>query len=500
MLGEDDRVGRSAVKSSPAIGFLKASERRKEREWQRLCDKYLPVRPRGSIWRFSRKRNRNDPSQGWKIHLSATVLSACDIFRSVAPYLKKRNALFKATKSLTELQKLNAGIFYGFSQVGKFITIYPESTERAVVMANELHALTAGQAAPMVPWDNPLQANSCVYYRYGGFSKLDIIFRKNKVPAISRSDGKLVRDLRRPGAAVPPWLTDPFQSLHSRAAREALTPLETTYSNYEALVQRGKGGVYRALDRSFVPPKPCVIKEGRRHGETDWFGRDGLARIKREAHFIKLTSSLIAAVPRIMTKFQANGCFYLVLERVVGRSLQQLIASRERISTRRMLDYCKNMAQIVADIHAAGWAWRDCKPANFWCQKNHKLRALDFEGACRLRKAEPPWVTPGYLPPKARKTSSDLEAMDLYALGTSIMQLIAGSSSPTKLGVACNREIRKRKLPRSIAKAIHSLRSSNPKTRLSARAAERLFEKFLECKLAERTHVGNARDYATSCT
>src|SRR5262245_43544688 len=187
MLREDDRVGRSAVKSSPAIGFLKASERTKEREWQRLCDKYLPVRPRGSIWRFSRKRNRNDPSQGWKIHLSATVLSACDIFRSVAPYLKKRNALFKATKSLTELQKLNAGIFYGFSQVGKFITIYPESTERAVVMANELHALTAGQAAPMVPWDNPLQANSCVYYRYGGFSKLDIIFRKNKVPAISRS-------------------------------------------------------------------------------------------------------------------------------------------------------------------------------------------------------------------------------------------------------------------------------------------------------------------------
>src|SRR5262245_60531847 len=175
-------MDRSAVTPPPAVGSLQASARREEREWQRLSDKYLPVRPRGSIWRFSRRRNRNDLSQGWKIHVSATVLSACDIFRSVAPYLKKRDTLFKATKSLTELQKLNAGIFYGFSQVGKFITIYPKSKESAVVMAEELHALTAGHAAPMVPYDNPLQANCCVYYRYGGFSERDVIFRKNKVP------------------------------------------------------------------------------------------------------------------------------------------------------------------------------------------------------------------------------------------------------------------------------------------------------------------------------
>ena len=71
---------------------------------------------------------------------------------------------------------------------------------------------------------------------------------------------------------------------------------------------------------------------------------------------------------------------HLVAERVAGRSLQKVIASRERISTRRMLNYCKNMAEIVADIHAAGWAWRDCKPAKFYCQKNHRMRALDFEG------------------------------------------------------------------------------------------------------------------------
>jgi class IV lanthipeptide synthase len=489
------------VRSSSAGSSLEGLARSKERQWQRLCDKYLPVRPRGSIWRFSRKRNRNDLSQGWKIHVSATVLSACDTFRSVAPYLRKRDILFKATKSLAELHKLNAGIFYGFSQVGKFITIYPKSPASAVAMAKDLHALTAGQPAPMVPYDNPLRRNSCVYYRYGGFSKLDVIFRNNKMPAISRPDGRLVRDLRVPGAAVPRWLTDPFQPTPSRAAREVLTHLETTYSNYEALVQRGKGGVYRALDHSSVPPKLCVLKEGRRHGETDWFGRDGFARIRREAQFLKLTSPLIVAVPRIITSFRANGCFYLVIERVAGRSLQQVIASRERISTRRMLDYCKNMAEIVADIHAAGWAWRDCKPANFYCQKDHKIRALDFEGACRLRKAEPRWLaTLGYLPPKGRRTSSDLQAIDLYALGTSIMQLIARSNSPTKLGPAFKRKIRKEQLSESIAKAVSSLRASNSESRLSARAAQGLFEKLLDYEFAERPHVGKARGRANSRT
>src|SRR5262245_42283843 len=98
-------------------------KKKAQREWQRLCDTYLPIRSNRSIWRLSRKRNGDDPSQGWKLHVSATILSACSIFRAIAPYLKRRNISFKAPKSLAELQKINAGIFYPFSQVGKFVTV-----------------------------------------------------------------------------------------------------------------------------------------------------------------------------------------------------------------------------------------------------------------------------------------------------------------------------------------------------------------------------------------
>ena len=183
--------------------------RKAERDWQRLCDAYLSIRPKGSIWWLSRKRNGDDLAQGWKLHVSATILSACSIFRLVAPYLRERDILFKAAKSLSELQKLNSGLFYGYSQIGKFITVYPPSTEAALAIAAKLNSLTANQPAPMVPYDNALPNGSCVYYRYGSFSpRPKITFRKKRVDAIARTAGNLVPDRRAPGAAVPPWLDD----------------------------------------------------------------------------------------------------------------------------------------------------------------------------------------------------------------------------------------------------------------------------------------------------
>jgi hypothetical protein len=457
--------------------WLNASARKAEREWQRLCDAYLPVRVEDSIWRYSRKRSRHDPPQGWKLHVSATILSAGSILRLIGPYLKRHVIWFKAPKSLAELHKLNSGIYYGFSQIGKFVTVYPQSAEAAVAIASDLHALTANFPAPAVPYDNALRNRSCVYYRYGSFSlRLKTTFRKQRVLAIARPDGKLVPDIRGPQAAVPRWLTDPFQPARSQVALEFATPLETDYTAYEALSQRGRGGLYQARDVSSVPAKLCVIKEGRRHGETDWLGRDGFTRVKREAQVLR--ASGMAAVPQVIRTFQANGCYYLVMERVSGKPLQQLLGSRQRLSTQRMLDYCAQMARIVAEIHAAGWAWRDCKPDNFMVEKNHRLRALDFEGACRLDDKDPPWgATPGYTPPRRSWDSpGGPEAMDLYALGTSIMQLISRTESLINLPAAFRREIKKRNLPLRLIKTIQSLRSPSPEKRPSARATQALIE------------------------
>ena len=117
------------------------------------------------MWRFSRRANRQDLAQGWKLHVSATTRSACNVLRIVAPYLQRKGVLFKAPWSLRDLLRLNAGLDGNFSQVGKFITVYPPSVGAAVEIAGHVHSLTAGFAAPAVPYDERLRNGSCVYYR-----------------------------------------------------------------------------------------------------------------------------------------------------------------------------------------------------------------------------------------------------------------------------------------------------------------------------------------------
>lgn len=407
------------------------------------------------------------------------MLSASAAFQRIAPYLRRRKVLFKAPRSLDQLAKLNAGIHYGFSQVGKFVTVYPPSCEEAVALAHALDGLTRNQPAPGVPYDEVLRPGSCVHYRYGQFdSRLRIRVGKKLVPALLRPDGKRVRDRREPHSAVPPWMADPFCGRAQPKGRAALTPLETRYEGYEALVQRGRGGVYRALDTSSTPSRACILKEGRRHGETDWHGRDGFDRIQNEARFLKTASRVTRDLPRVLATFRANGSFYLVTEFIRGRSLQSVIAGRERISRRRTLEYCLNMSRIVADIHSAGWAWADCKPANFLSVKNNRLRALDFEGAFRIDASLPYDLgTSGYVPRKRDKANPQSD--DRYALGACFAQLVTRKVHPPKRLTSIKRRGKWLRLPAKLAELTQELMDPDPNLRPTARTVEQLLVKML---------------------
>src|SRR6185503_19225848 len=139
-------------------------------KWTSLCKRYLPIHEGETIWRYSRSDNVQLPEQGWKLHVSATILSANKTLSRVAPYLKRHDILFKAPCSLEELEKLNAGLFYGYSQVGKFLTVYPRNDSEALCLASELDRLTKGLPAPVVPFDSQFGPGSNVFYRYGSFS------------------------------------------------------------------------------------------------------------------------------------------------------------------------------------------------------------------------------------------------------------------------------------------------------------------------------------------
>ena len=166
--------------------------------------KHLPLSD--GDWSYSRPLRGDDPAQGWKLHVSATILSAAEVFARAEPILRERDALFKVPCRLELLRSLNSGLA-DFSQIGKFLTVYPRSTDEAVKLARELHRATRGLAGPRIPFDARYRKGSLVYYRYGAFRR-----PAGGTPGfIQRKGGRRYRDKRAPGRAVPRWLEDPFQ-------------------------------------------------------------------------------------------------------------------------------------------------------------------------------------------------------------------------------------------------------------------------------------------------
>lgn len=455
--------------------------------WQELCALYLPVAPQDSIWRYSRAHNILDPEQGWKLHLSATTLTANRVLEAVGPFLQSRGVLFKAPASLQELNRLNGGIYYGYTQVGKCFTVYPQTPEEAVALAAGLHELTEGLAAPAVPFDLRYRSDSSVYYRYGAFQHQEIENEDGTFTlALHSPEGKLIPDSRDAGKAKPAWVSDPFlERLPApEIAQQVENPLTTTFRVFRALSQRGKGGVYQAVDLSVAPPRLCILKEGRKDGEPDWDGLDGRGRVEHEKRVLRALSRLGIEVPRVYTSFKLEGNFYLVTEFIEGDNLQQLLNRRERrLSVARALQYGLQVSALLSQIHAGGWVWGDCKPSNLILTTEGAFRPLDFESAHRAGKRRAMnWCTPAFVPSgksqKPRRLSGTSD--DLYALGVTIYYLLYGRFPATSAPLPL--EKLRRNVPLAARRIVSELISEDEDERPAARVVARRLQALLSAR------------------
>lgn len=457
-----------------------------ENRWRRLCDVFLPVGHPGQPWRMSRLVTESDPAQGWKLHISATILTACDVLDAVGPILRQCDALYKAPASILELRRINTGLYYGFSQVGKFITVYPQRVEDAVLRAEELDQATQGLVCPRVPFDRSFRDGSCVSYRYGAFRPLHVGGDHDEDPErrlmLRAPDGSLIPDERTRDAAAPSWERDPFLDDPIRSQISGVTPLKTTYRAYEAISQRGKGGVYKAINLRFSPAQHCIIKEGRMNGETDWDGTDGFQRIRNEKRILERLLGFGVPVAQVVDYFTVGRTNYLVLESVNGANLHSMITDPRRLPIDEALLYGAELAKIVGDIHNSGVVWRDCKPLNIIVDEAHRLRPLDFEGACLAHEAPAqPWGTFGYTPPEWLQDveSRHLDAEDLYALGATLHHMFSGRPPDSDAKLPPIGSLR-HGIPPEIRRILSSLTDANPNLRPAATAVADVFYSTLE--------------------
>src|ERR1700742_1674789 len=107
-----------------------------------------------------------------------------------------------------------------------------------------------------MPFAERYRKDSLIYYRYGSFRPS--LARKSRF--IQPLRGKRYRDKRAPKQAIPRWLEDPFQkSPANDSKRHGLFLRE--FLVFKAKAQRGKGGVYDAIDLSALPVRRVIIKE-----------------------------------------------------------------------------------------------------------------------------------------------------------------------------------------------------------------------------------------------
>jgi len=122
---------------------------------------------------------------------------------------------------------------------------------------------------------------------------------------------------------------------------------------------------------------------------------------------------------------------YVVMERLRGRSLESLVAARGVLTVNDALYVGRKACDALSGVHAAGIVHRDVKPGNLFVVKEpdgkKSLKLIDLGVACDIGTAEDTITgTPEYIAPEILKGDKATPASDVYALGVTLYECLAG--------------------------------------------------------------------------
>lgn len=197
------------------------------------------------------------------------------------------------------------------------------------------------------------------------------------------------------------------------------------YRLQERLSRGGMGEVWRAYDLTLGRPVALKLL---RAGLADPVDRERFLREARAA--AQLNHPNIVA---IFDVGEWEGCSYLVMELLEGRSLADVLAERGPLPVEDVRRYGAQAAAGLAAAHARGVVHRDIKPSNLMLASDGTLKLVDFgiarvldEASSRLTATGTIVGTASYVAPEqARGLQADART-DLYALGCVLYQLLVG--------------------------------------------------------------------------
>jgi|SRR5882672_3457918 len=226
-----------------------------------------------------------------------------------------------------------------------------------------------------------------------------------------------------------------------RIARAAPVERELIAGRYEILSLLGSGGmaeVFAGRDRMLE--RMVAIKRPRRDTGVD---AEVSERLQREA--LALGSIDSPHVVAIHDVGATQHGVYLVMQRLVGRTLDEEIDAHGPVSAARACRIARDILAGLAAIHASGLVHRDLKASNVLLDRSDRAVLLDLGAALHLRRRS--LTAPGTLlgtlecmaPEQLAQGPLDGRA-DLFQLGLILIYLVTGTMAgsavdPTQLDI-----------------------------------------------------------------
>lgn len=378
--------------------------------------------------------------QGWKLHISATWLSAPVVLYQAAQVLIEHQCAFKVAKDLHQVLELTSKRTEP-AQAGKVITVYPRDDAQLRTLAPLLDQATAGLPGPVILSDRPYREGSLVHYRYGAFAGVPVLNNDGSMEArLEAPDGRLVEDQRRPWFCPPAWAAPPFEEAAPRQpadqpAKAKPVLLGGRYRVERAIVRSGRGGVYRAVDQEVGDR--VIVKQARAHISGLNLTGDARDALRHEAAMLEALAGL---VPAKRDSFDQGQHSFLVMEELPGQVLADWARQWWRpwrperppspvveppqvegppVDEVRALAI--QLVDLLAEVHQRGFVFRDLTPNNVMVLPDGTLRLIDVELVARPGQLVSTAYTPGFSAPEVMRASRVTPApgreADCYSLG-----------------------------------------------------------------------------------
>lgn len=324
-----------------------------------------------TIWAYApNTRDYKLPEYGFKIHISATIKNAGSIFESVYQILDNNSIQYKVISSIKNLEMLNSGEF-GYSQIGKFMTIYPENNDNLIEIIELLYQATLGFQSIDIASDFRYKNSFVIFYRYGEI----------KMPVDESKDKRL--------KTIPDNIIVPIDDYYVRRYKQ----IPQHYIPLMCLRARGKSRIFQGIN--IKKRIPIIIKEGIMAGDIGYDGVDGANYIMQEKKILTAVEDM-NYFPKVEEVFYVGRSYYMVEEYLQGKTLLELIKSGNSLILQQS-KHCilEQLWEILVDLKQRDIIPGDISLDNIILCDDMTIKLIDTEYYCFKSKVSDFKFIPG---------------------------------------------------------------------------------------------------------